>query len=1088
MFLKTLRIKGFKSFASQTVIQFNPGFSVIIGPNGTGKSNIVDAILWVLGEQNPRFLRGQSMTDVIFAGNKFLKPAPYAEVTLVFDNSDGLLPVESSEVSIKRRVTADGEGSYFINERHCRLFDVRELLSHMGLGIELPGIIPQNRIAELINPASTDLRAIIEEASGVAAYRRKKELSLRKLASVDSKLERIEALMKELAAELRPLRKQVKDYYQVVEARQELDQAKTELLVSCLTAFKKEYDTAENEIRALEDELSRLTGEKDSLQQRKKILNETIEQTRYRDRNLTAYQRLKELRSTLSTLYQLSEEKGMNFVQEMSSIHQQISSLTIRKKKLTDELRKFQREQDDIYRELKKTQAQIDSLTGEINELNSRLAPVREEYSRINQEYEKLTERSQKFRELVSRAESNLETLNGQLALLYEKLNSWRERLAELDQTRQKLFESIDPDLKQKLVSDRNRLENDRLHLKARIKTVTEQTAELKNRIEGLNRALSGKYPDATSRLIPEELLEVAHAAFVALPEPVAVDSFTSENELPDYFILTPLAGHLKRHLESFKMVSSLSEAVKQFDGQTNFISRSGFVLFNNGVAVRLSGKDTIFSVEKSLKEAEIRLTRLQQEKARLEEKLRRNDEKLNQINKQLKKAEQIDRLKQIEAEQEKLLTLVEELDSQIARLEDLIAEKEKELVELVERDNAIQNELSAAGNELTVKKEALLNLEQQLNSRKEHRSRLKERERELNTHRQFLDGMIKRTREEIEDLKNRIENLEQRARLRDRGRRNLIQMNELYRDYLSIVDFIISQKADYQNYEKLINSYQQQVEEILESMERLHEREAKLNTRLNAVKSQLSLLEEKISSTVEELEKLSGKPVTEVINQFDLDSLDPPDVLQQKVSTLERKVEQIGEYNPFAVRDFERLNDRLEFYRAQARDIRLASLNLQQIIERVDEIITEKFNASLKKFNENFTSEFSFLFSGGTARLEFSDESGYLKIFARPPGKNLKNINLLSGGEKSLTAMALVIALQETFDVPFVVFDEVEPALDEVNLRKLISRIKQLSQHRQVIMITHQPLTIESADVIYGISLNKKGTSSIYSLKLEEV
>lgn len=1091
MYLKTLKIKGFKSFATQTVIDFKPGFSVIIGPNGTGKSNIVDAILWVLGEQNPRFLRGQSMTDVIFAGNKFLKPAPFAEVTLVFDNSKGTLPVDSSEVSIKRRVTADGEGTYFINERVCRLLDIRELLSHMGLGVELPGIIPQNRISELINPASTDLRAIIEEASGVAAYRRKKEMSLRKLTSVDGKLERIEAIKREVSAELKPLKKQVNEYYQIIEARQQLDKARTKLLVSMLPNFRENYENTQREIEIIKRELEKLNAEKDSLQQRKKALNETIENTRYRDRNLTAYQRLKELRTSLSTLYQLAEEKGKNFIQEMSNLHQQISSQNIRKTKLQNELKKRSKQLEEVEQEISRLQVKEAEIEAARKKLEAELQKARKEHEKLTSTLAQIEDLLLQSQSAVSKKESSLEALMEQFKQLSQKLDAVRLKLNELEQERQKLIGDVETGTQTSSVSvlkkEKERLEAYRRILSKELENVEKRIADTKEAIEGLKKSLKTDL-NSISRLFSENMFDIAHAALAPFPELTVIDKLNEgENNLPDSFILADLTGHLKQHLETFSRTATLKEAVELFDGKTGFITESGFVLLNNGVAFRYAGKSTHFSKEKRLKELRKALESLHSERDSILRELKSIESELNRLDSAITKMSAFERLEHIENERQKLLPVVEEINEQIDSLTELISSREQEFNDLMQRHADLKKEAEEAREKEVAASEKVVAIKKKIAELDKEASHITSSLHELQTRKHFLEQLKQRTSEDIKTVLALVEELESRARLRDANRHRLVEVSQLYQDFLSTVDFIIAQKADYQNYEKLINSYQQQVEEILSSMERIHEREAKLNTRLNALEAQLDSLEEKIASAVHELEETTGKPVSETLKEYENEALESPEVLQRQVDSLKKRVAEMGDYNPFAVRDYERLKEKLEFYRAQANDIRRAVSNLQQIIERVDEIISEKFNRSLNMLNENFDHEFSRLFSGGTARLEFTDDTGFVRIYAQPPGKNLKNINLLSGGEKSLTAMALVIALQETFDVPFVVFDEVEPALDEVNLRKLIARIRELANKRQVIMITHQPLTIEAADIIYGISLNRKGVSSIYSMKLKE-
>ncbi|MCX7832362.1 MAG: AAA family ATPase [Actinobacteria bacterium] len=1112
MYLKTLKIKGFKSFGKSVTLNFSRGLSVIVGPNGTGKSNIVDAILWVLGEQNPRFLRGQTMQDIIFSGSENLQPSPNAEVTLIFDNSDSSLPVDAPEVSIKRVVSRDGTSNYFINEKPCRLLDIRELLSHLNLGTELPGIVPQNRIYELINPHSSDLKAIIEESSGVSYYRMRRENAVRKLRSAEDKLEKIRLLQNEISLQLKPLKKQAEDYKRVVQLKSALEAQTVKKMLAELNENREVYEKINEEISALEGELDKLDSEIENLEEKRKLLEGALRKDSSAISHIEKVQKLKDFRSNFEFIRLLVEEKARNTLEKISNQRQLITSLNAEISNLQNKLKEIEKNLEnqtskmsdledernlllnDIALLEKDERSLIDKirqLQGEIQNNRNFLTEMLRKIEVFDREVQSLSAEKQRLLKRGKKIDEDFKKMNLELS---QKINESKE----LEIQEEKLKNSFN-EAKKKLSllkDEKVQLQGEYDSLKRSSKTLNEEIAKAEGAIKTFNADYS-KVEDFIK--LEENDIELLNNV---LPhkQPLFVifeEDLVAKKNFPAQFVLVN-HNDLKEKIESL-----LKELKKQFSLLPKSFSKNyGFFYHPAGFYYQCSSEDGYYGLKIKLNELKRSAEETATKISEIEEKIRKKEKEeavaenlLNSIEKDIEDIrKRLSRLrvdiKVIKEKQDFYLKEIKDIEERKQRLEANIEqslERKKELSakldSLKENLTKLEREKNKYENELRILRSDILKKREKLKEIELHARHLK---MDIEFSEKEASGLRKRLNESIvlqSTGSEGIKYFESRLTLLNR-------VHRLIEEYLETIKILLSANSYLSTYEEAIKKHTKEINELVELISKSYDRRSRLNSRLEILKSQSSERLKRIEELVRALEETTGKPIDRIIDTYTVEASALE--YEKEIKKLTAKLQEIGEYNPFAIRDYEALKERLEKLKEQASDIRNAMKNINAIIEEVDRKILDSFRSSFVRLNENFSRIYSELTNGYSAYIKVDNENNIsessFNIHVSQPGKNLRSINLLSGGEKSLASLALILALEETFNIPFMVLDEVEPALDEVNLQRLISYLKKTASKTQIIMVTHQPLTVEAADVIYGVTVDKDGSSRIYSLKVDRL
>ncbi len=1170
MYLKSLTLKGFKSFADRSRLSLEPGVTVIVGPNGSGKSNVSDAVLWVLGEQSAKSLRGNAMEDVIFAGSSARQAVGVAEVDLVLDNTDGTLPLEFKEVAITRRMFRNGESEYLINQSPCRLMDIQELLHDTGLGRDTHSIISQGRLDEVLNSKPEDRRALIEEAAGVLKHKKRKERALRKLTAMDVHVERIRDILGEIDRQLRPLQRQATKAAEYRDAAARLRDLEIALAVTDLRDLQGGWDGVEKREREQDAEVElaryRLAEKERELSKFQSLLEEKglfvgdlSEQRR----------RLQSVLERLNSGLLLLEEKGKNLVERLSELRQKIHQSESR-------LGQRDTEAQQIAEERAVTEARIQALYTQLGELRresetarkDRLAAdealsaslaeqrrVRKETDDARTELAGVQQALSGFALETEMLAERIEAVRTQRSALGHTLSARRERVAtlqgNLDHARKQasLAES-DVDRRVRLLESRN------TDLSARREELSEVRAEIRA-LEEVDRAFEAASP-ALAWLISKErdLPDVVGPVteHVSVPEQYesllenvlgsdvfcvlvksrkaasGVVALLQENEVGDYALMpldaapyacpagpgTPLIdlvtaedsvrSALGALIGDIRIVDSLEDALRaaaEKGAQCRYATASGDVVWPSGklrVGPQSAGdasvlgrkrrltelRDRLSAVDASLGEAEaavasaaealsaaqqdaLELTQsiatLGGEVASAREEVGRLEQSVTDLDAE---ASRIDvRIRQIEERTAKdrpaERKLADAIQAGITRLEEL---EEESVVRREERDARFRDE-SAVSNRLS-------SCQVEIAAVSEREVHLKRRHATVNADAEELGILVEQSRqteEALEMLRERLQPLHdlytvllERAehwavRLRDRARFEQADSESL--------------RTTIHDAQEGVRTAQAELDVVNEAMSDIRVEKAQLEVQVRAAAARI----------VEEL----GVPLESAL---ETDPVEDRDAAVEAAHRLRKRIANLGPVNPVAVEEYDQLNTRREFLAHQLEDLLSSRTALQKVVSAIDRKMRDRFLETFEQVDHHFQQIFSLLFPGGQSSLRLTDpddpETTGVEVVAQPRGKRLAKMTLLSGGEKSLTALALLFALYRTRPCPFYILDEVEAALDDTNLRRFIAFTDSMREHTQFLIVSHQRRTMEMADVLYGVSMQADGVSKVVSQKLQ--
>ena len=976
MYLKEIKISGFKSFADKINLSLDDNITCVVGPNGSGKSNIVDAVRWVLGEQSIKSLRGNNnMTDVIFSGSKSRNPLNLASVSLVFDNSDSYIKVPYSEISVTRKVYRSGENEYYINNEKCRLKDINDLFLDSGMGKYAFNIISQGEVGKILSDSSLDRRSIIEEAAGVLKYKKRKEEALRKLDKTNDNLTRVKDIIAELDTQLEPLKVQSEEAKKFLEIKKSLEDIEIALIANDLEELNGSYN--------------------DTLLGIEKLQNEIVAKN-------------------------TDVSKG------------------------------------DI--DISKSKELLEEYNSELVNLNNKLFSLVKEEERLNGEKNIIRERS-KYDSDDSKVYNNIANLKEEELIINNKLISLKTDIGILDNK----LSSLDDDIK--LVSSeikdisikRSKLESDVYSKNKRVNDIEYKIKYLNDYIEQggsissnakkvlSNPKLKGVH-NVISKLISIDdkyalSLEVSLSGakdYVVVDSPkVAKDciSYLKENNLgrvtfypidvikPRYVdddtrsVLNSMDGFIGV-LADFVSYSSLYKnivynqlgnviLVDNIDN-ANVISKKinnrYKIVTIDGEVINVGGSITGGRLNrKSVISEKYELQSLKLEKDRII----KDTLEINSLIKDLLDKEKSKQVAIIEKEKDKII-LKEEKDSKISSFSDYKKKYESISFEL-------SNLEDLSNNSLHEEEERIINKYYEV---------LKDKEETLK--------LIDLSNSKIDSLKSEIEEKE----------------------------------ASY----KLFN---QSIRALESELKDLEIKNSKISVRMD---NMLNILSDSYSIT---FEKAKANYILEI----------DPDVARKQVNSLKSSLKGIGNVNIGAIEEYERLSLRYEFLNKQTVDLEGAIETLLKIIDELDYVMKDEFMKTFKQVQIEFNNVFKELFGGGEARLVLTDKSNVLEtgidIVVTPPGKKLSTISLLSGGEKTLTAISLLFAILNIKNIPFCIFDEIEAALDEANVSRIGEYFKKYIGKTQLIIITHKKKTMEYADTLYGITMQESGVSKLVSVKL---
>ena len=1170
MYLKSLTIKGFKSFADRVHLSLEPGVTSVVGPNGSGKSNISDAVLWVLGEQSAKTLRGNSMEDVIFAGSSARQAVGVAEVDLVLDNRDGTLPLEFSEVTITRRMYRNGESEYLLNNSPCRLMDVQDLLHDSGLGRDTHSIISQGRLDEILNSRPEERRALIEEAAGVLKHKKRKERALRKLNAMDANLDRARDVLAEVERQLRPLQRQAdkaRAYDGLIADLREIEVA---LAVDDLRSLREAWDALLKEEREHDADIElaryrlaekeRELGNFQSLLEEKGLFVGDLSEQR---------RRIQAILDRLHSGLLLLEEKGKNLIEKLSELRAKVHGADARRSKREEEVARLAEERAN-------SDAQLKALYQRLGEMRRESEAARKERLAAEAALSEATAGIRRLRKEIDDARANMaeidhtlsafaleesliaertKALAGQRSSLMATLSARRTRLEDAERARAHILKQIalaesDVDRRVRVVDARRR-ETDQ---------VRESLAQVRAEAIGLeevDRAFATATPALAWVLSSErvvkglvgpitDVIRVEPGLEKAVERALGSDLFCvlvedgvartgvlgllSEHAAGDIAIMaldsarapevasragrrlsdaieceTSVRPAIEAMLGDVYLVPTLEEAIDasaRFVG-ARFATPDGHMVWPSGKVSLGPGLDQAASVL----ERKRRINELKDDESAVASRVGESEALLAEADEALRAAQQdaLELTQQMatrSGEHESLREEIGRLESALTDLDNETRSLEARAAVIAERTVKDRPARDAIAARVVEMEGSFERLEEEAAVKREVRDdRFREEtaisdrlstcqvdiatvsEREIHLKRQITTAMadlaeIQETLASSASTEAALESLRERIQPTHDVYAALIERAEEWA--VKLRDRARFEQADSESLRDTIRSAQ---DAVREAQAALDERVALLGD-LRVSKGQLQVqVDSAVSRIVEEFE-------VPIERALEAEPIANRDVAADKALKLRRQISQIGPVNELAVEEHATLECRRDQMSAQIADLASSRAALTKVVRAIDRKMRDRFLETFEQVDKHFQSIFGLLFPGGNAELAMTDpedpEETGIEVIAQPQGKKLQKMTLMSGGEKSLTALALLFALYRTRPCPFYILDEVEAALDDSNLRRFVAFVDSMRTHTQFIVVTHQRRTMEMADVLYGVSMQSDGVSKVVSQRLD--
>lgn len=1179
MYLKSIEVHGFKSFANKIVFKFHNGITGIVGPNGSGKSNVADAVRWVLGEQRIKQLRGSSMQDVIFSGTELRKPLGYAFVAITLDNSDHQLAIDYDEVTVSRRLYRSGESEYLINGAPCRLKDVNELFYDTGIGKEGYSIIGQGQIDKILSGKPEERRELFDEAAGIVKFKRRKYAAQKKLEDEKQNLVRVNDILAELEKQTGPLERQsekAKIYLKKKEALKTLD----------VNVFLLENVRVRKQLEEVEGKLHIAGGDLDETTQKYESIKEEYEQIQGQIEMLE--QAIEEARSTLTdTGMMRSKLEG-----EINVLKEQIHSAEGNEEHLQSRIRSIQSQIDEREKEKEgillekgeideklatlegaRTEAKqlLETTQNHIAELNSNIesgkntiidalnnrATIKSKMGRYDTMLEQVNIRKAELNSRLLRAKSDEAEQTANIQKLEEEFEAVNVVIRELDEkqkTMEKQLVSVREELTakdQKLQAAQMKFHQEKSKLEAlsnlterydgyggSVKAVMEQKEKEKGIIgvvadiiqaeakyeTAIETALGGNIQNIVTEDEETAKRMIAHlkknragrATFLPLTSITHPQEFKNPEALKEKGVIG-MADELvkidkkyrnvaKAMLGRIVVVDHVDNAVRiarKFDYGIRMVTLEGELLVPGGA---ISGgafknnsnllgrrremeelekkvKDLASEIERLTKEIEETKTKrnglrleVEEVKGQLQRKfIEQNTARMNVIQAKDKRTEAEEGFGELKSEEQDIEQKMKEIqlgkDEIVRELEDSeklekntelqIAEFQKEL----EVQRAQESEQSVKVSEWDVEVEKMRQNEDF------HRQNLERVEHELERHSQEMqevkDG-LHLGKEEVERKKQSILEIE----------KTIAASHTAQTDAEKKMKEDIGQKEELSAKQK----------GFFTTREELSKRMADLDKEVYRLNSQKERMEESLESQINYMWNEYEITLSDAEGMKDEEMTDLP-AMKRNISTLKDEIKKLGDVNVNAIEDYKNLMERYTFLKGQHDDLVEAEKTLTGIIDELDTSMRKQFNEKFAEINREFDKVFKELFGGGKGTLELMEDEDVLeagiRIIAQPPGKKLGNMMQMSGGEKSLTAICLLFAIQNLKPSPFCLLDEIEAALDESNVTRFANYLHKLTKNTQFIVITHRRGTMEKADRLYGITMQEKGVSALVSVNL---
>ncbi len=1191
MKIKRLELNGFKSFPEKTIIPFPKGISGVVGPNGCGKSNIVDAIKWVMGEQSPKQLRGKGMEDVIFAGSNGKSSVGMAEVSLVLDNDNGSFPPEMagfSEVVITRRLFRDGESEYAINHQACRLKDITHLFMGTGVGSRAYAVIEQGRVGAIIDSKPEDRRHWIEEAAGISKYKHRKQETLRKLELTQQNMLRVGDVIAEVKRQMNSLYRQAKKAERFKEARQALKEIELTLTLRDYGELQEEKSrleqelelqqgqlrTSRDELSAIQDRLQQIQAQLGETDRRLKVLREQEYQQKVsREKQEGWLQQLQHEREVL-------ERERLEIEQELKEIQAWLQDKEIEAQTLREALQSFtdrlQHDQERVTLQeetVNRLKSEMGSHQQELEKKKDRLLNTLAEQTRVRNLRLGLIKLREDRNLRLARQEEERDQLNERLdhlnrlsAEATEKINREQkiiaDRRADLEQKRVgqgeqvKIRQEIEGELKELdrlLLQDQGQIKNlqeirDNYQsyqngvrsLLQRDRTAgaeegTERVRLLAEGIEtepGYEAAVEAALGESLQAVIVQdhgEALEgirqlrgsqAGKATFLLLnqsqPAGPAKDASAHgpgngfQPLLSKVVVKSELHSWVHHLLGEFLLVPDLEKGWRLWEdqgGENALVTPEGDVISRLGVISGGSSGKTesgILFQKNLIRRLEQQIRDGENQVRGKRETLRGQTEILRDLEKQLTELEsQIRESEKRNSELEKIQFGYQEETKPLQRRLTLIAIEEEETRSLVASENSEEEihrtQEEALSEEIAVLKAGLQGdeetgktLEKRLEEGREVLTRIYTEYSVLQEKGDHLTKEAARLQEALADRESRRQKLSDRLAAGDRRHEELeIKMAEARRA-------LVLSKTELERLEALIQAANQAWEKDQQEKDRVETDSRDKRSQISELEARCHELQLQAAQGALKLEHLKEKTreqfgcELETILERPRPSEEDFAVFSQKRQELREKIEQIGEVNLTALDEFQAFKERHDFYQSQEEDLLKSIDSLKRAIQKINATSKDLFLSTFRAIQEKMNVVFPILFGGGTAKLSLVNEEDPLEagidIIIHPPGKRLTSMGLLSGGEKALTALALVFSIYLVKPSPFCLLDEIDAFLDEANVERFKKFVHGLVDNSQIILITHNRRIMEMADALYGVTMEQPGISKLVSVRLDNV
>ena len=1192
MYLSKLSLHGFKSFADQTELHFSPGITAIVGPNGCGKSNIVDAVRWVIGEQRASVLRSDKMNDVIFNGTSRRRALGMSEVQLTIENNRGVLPTEYSEVSIGRRLYRSGDSEYLMNDVQSRLKDIQNLFMDTGMGADAYSVIELKMIEEIISDSTEDRRHMFEEAAGISKYKQRRRQALRKLEQTQADLDRVRDLTDEVAKNVRRLKRQAKKASQYRDVKARLDELE-------LSLAQAEYDRLQDKKRRLAEQLGALSDDLEARTTQIATAEAALEEHKKQivDREQTLSARQQELSKHLEGVRELETERRLenerleNARKDQSRTRDALHENQGRQEEVAESLERLSRQLsearpvlaeaketvEEALADRKESEAAAESREATLNELRSRRREADEAVGEQRRAVDRLASRLDHLeadrRRLVSEREDLQQEIAGRSSALEDaaqELERHQQRTDEALEERRRVEDertSADEELEEAL-AQLHAAERERDGLAAEVELLSSLVSsyeEFSDAVQFL--AADGQWSDAPLKTVSdvlgcsEDVLPALQSALGPLAECIVV---ADEEELhaamrqlrreergratfivrsrldggsettsapggsapshttatPEANAAAPLSAHVRadepenevlisRLLRGSYLVDSLEQATAlAVEQRGRFYTRSGEWCDGDGITHGGSTSDASGATASSRFQRREQLGASRRRLETLEEELADYEERVAGI-RQKKDALPLETASEKAAAAEKALAAAEKRHERLAYEHEQLKQREAHLTTRIEET---AKTLDERRSEHTAEEETLEKLKDELASvRAESRTAEEDFKKADRTNRSAVSAHNE-AHVAMLQARNHVENLE---REKERTERNAKEIDERL---VAQSDHLTQLREQIEASESRLASLKKEIFELQEQREGFDARVHEARTALTDVKSAVSEKEKLLRELRSEREAIIRKENELNVTQAQVETrtedlledlsedygrnLDANPVplgedfdesaAKEEVKTLRKKVQRIGVVNPLALEQFDEEQERLDFLTEQREDLEKAENTLLDTITEINSTATDRFTETFEAVRENFQGLFQRLFRGDAqADLTLDDPTNPLdcdiNITAKPSGKRPSVLSQLSSGEKTLTAIALLFGIYLVKPSPFCILDEVDAPLDDMNVERFMHLLKEFDDRTQFIIVTHNKLTMEAADRLYGITMQEQGVSKLVGVHFDE-